>query len=40
VFGTPEATQATARLKECVAACEDYAERVFRVLHEPPMDER
>jgi flagellar biosynthesis regulator FlaF len=33
VFGTPEAAQATARLKECVAACEDYAERVFRVLH-------
>lgn len=40
VFGTPEATQATARLKECVAACEDYAERVFRVLHDIPSGER
>lgn len=40
VFGTPEATQATARLKECAAACEDYAERVFRVLHETPADDR
>ncbi|HET6295514.1 MAG TPA: Chromate resistance protein ChrB [Kribbella sp.] len=36
VFGTPEAAEATARLKECVAACEDYAERVFRALHENP----
>jgi hypothetical protein len=36
VFGTPKAAQATARLKECVAACEDYAERVFRVLHATP----
>jgi hypothetical protein len=34
VFGTPEATQATVRLKECVAVCEDFAERVFRALHE------
>jgi hypothetical protein len=34
VFGTPAATQATARLKECVAVCEDFTERVFRALHE------
>ncbi|MFC5262742.1 Chromate resistance protein ChrB [Kribbella qitaiheensis] len=40
VFGTPEAIQATARLKECVAACEDYAERVFGVLHDIPSGER
>jgi hypothetical protein len=39
VFGTPEAAKATARLKECVAACEVYAERVFRVLHETPADD-
>lgn len=35
VFGTPEAARATERLKQCVAACEDYAERVFGHLHEP-----
>jgi hypothetical protein len=34
VFGAPEAEKAGARLKECAAACEDYAERVFTVLHE------
>ena len=27
------AASASARLKECVAVCEDYAERVFRALH-------
>lgn len=32
VFGTPEAKQAVARLKHCVAACEEYAEQVFRAL--------
>ena len=40
VFGTPEAGQASARLKECVKVCEDYAERVFQALHEAPGDER
>lgn len=38
VFGTPEAGRASARLKQCVAVCEDYAERVFRTLHETPGD--
>ena len=36
VFGAPEAATAGKRLKECTAACEDYAERVFRALHETP----
>ncbi|MET9311936.1 Chromate resistance protein ChrB [Kribbella sp. NPDC003505] len=36
VFGTPESAQATARLKDCVARCEDYAELVFRALHQLP----
>ncbi|MEU4194234.1 Chromate resistance protein ChrB [Kribbella sp. NPDC026611] len=36
VFGTPEAAQATARLKDCAARCEDYAELVFRALHQLP----
>ncbi|MET9273453.1 Chromate resistance protein ChrB [Kribbella sp. NPDC003557] len=36
VFGTPESTQATARLKDCVARCEEYAELVFRALHQLP----
>jgi 2-hydroxychromene-2-carboxylate isomerase len=40
VFGTPEASRASARLKECVAVCEDYAERVFRALHATAGDER
>lgn len=40
VFGTAEANEASARLKECAAICEDYAERVFRVLHETTGDER
>ncbi|CUU59368.1 hypothetical protein Ga0074812_12745 [Parafrankia irregularis] len=34
VFGAPEAAQAGIRLRECAAACEDYAERVFRALHD------
>ncbi len=34
VFGAPEAAETTRRLKECAAACEDYAERVFRALHD------
>ncbi|MFD7872652.1 Chromate resistance protein ChrB [Streptomyces sp. NPDC059766] len=33
VFGAPEAAEATERLKQCTAVCEDYAERVFNVLH-------
>lgn len=33
VFGAPEAALAGERLKECTAACEDYAERVFAALH-------
>ncbi|MGW7380728.1 Chromate resistance protein ChrB [Streptomyces sp. NPDC054794] len=36
VFGAPEAAEAGRRLKECAAACEDYAERVFAALHETP----
>ncbi|QOV36809.1 chromate resistance protein ChrB [Streptomyces ferrugineus] len=36
VFGAPEAAAATERLKSCVAACEDYAERVFAALHQVP----
>ncbi len=40
VFGTPEAGQASTRLKECVAVCEDYAERVFRTLHKTTGDGR
>lgn len=38
VFGAPEAAEAASRLKECTAACEDYAERVFRTLHGAPED--
>ncbi|GAA1859105.1 hypothetical protein GCM10009687_27780 [Asanoa iriomotensis] len=34
VFVAPEAAEATRRLKDCVAACERYAERVFDALHE------
>ncbi|MER7083282.1 Chromate resistance protein ChrB [Saccharopolyspora kobensis] len=33
VFGAPEAREAAERLKQCAAACEDYAERVFNALH-------
>lgn len=40
VFGAPEATQAAERLKQCTAACEDYAERVFRALHQTPEQDR
>ncbi|MGI5137733.1 MULTISPECIES: Chromate resistance protein ChrB [unclassified Streptomyces] len=36
VFGAPEAAEAGRRLKECAAACEDYAERVFAALHQAP----
>lgn len=36
VFGTPEAAEAAERLKQCTAACEDYAERVFAALHQTP----
>ncbi len=36
VFGAPEAAKAGDRLKQCTAACEDYAERVFAVLHQTP----
>ncbi|MCD2468957.1 hypothetical protein MBT42_36075 [Streptomyces sp. MBT42] len=32
VFGAPEAAEAGRRLKQCAAACEDYAERVFHAL--------
>ncbi|MEV8125428.1 Chromate resistance protein ChrB [Streptomyces sp. NPDC085944] len=32
--GTPEAAKAAERLKQCTAACEDYAERVFHALHQ------
>ncbi|WP_020136928.1 Chromate resistance protein ChrB [Streptomyces sp. 351MFTsu5.1] len=40
VFGTPEAARAGERLRQCTAACEDYAERVFAALHETPSDQR
>jgi hypothetical protein len=33
VFGAPESGEAGMRLKQCVAVCEDYAERVFTALH-------
>ncbi|AUA15298.1 Chromate resistance protein ChrB [Streptomyces malaysiensis] len=36
VFGAPEAAEAGKRLKECTAACEDYAVRVFAALHQIP----
>ena len=36
VFGSPQAPQAAERLKQCAAACEDYAERVFAALHQSP----
>jgi flagellar biosynthesis regulator FlaF len=38
VFGTPESAQATVRLKDCVARCEEFAELVFRALHQLPGD--
>jgi len=38
VFGSAEAQQAAARLKEFVAACEDYAGQVFLALHEDQKD--
>ncbi|MEU0787456.1 Chromate resistance protein ChrB [Streptomyces sp. NPDC006173] len=40
VFGAPSASEAGKRLRQCAAACEDYAERVFRALHETPQDSR
>ncbi|HWD77558.1 MAG TPA: Chromate resistance protein ChrB [Kribbella sp.] len=36
VFGTPQAAEASARLKDCAARCEEYAELVFRELHQLP----
>ncbi|MDH6222015.1 Chromate resistance protein ChrB [Streptomyces pseudovenezuelae] len=36
VFGALEAAEAGERLKRCTTVCEDYAERVFRALHEVP----
>ena len=33
VVGVPEAVEAGTRLKQCVAVCENYAERVFATLH-------
>jgi hypothetical protein len=40
VFGAPEAAEAGRRLKQCTAACEDYAERVFTALHQTPREEQ
>ncbi|MFB8128635.1 Chromate resistance protein ChrB [Streptomyces mirabilis] len=40
VFGAPEAAEAGRRLKECTAACEDYAEQVFATLHQSPETEQ
>ncbi|MFI6803329.1 Chromate resistance protein ChrB [Streptosporangium canum] len=34
VFGALEAAEAAERLKQCVVACEDYAEKVFSALHQ------
>jgi hypothetical protein len=34
VFGAPNAAEATQRLKDCTAHFEDYAEQVFRALHQ------
>ncbi|WP_406414869.1 Chromate resistance protein ChrB [Streptomyces sp. NBC_01614] len=39
VFAAPEAVTAGERLKDCTAACEDYAERVFAALHRTPVSE-
>ncbi|MFI0927065.1 Chromate resistance protein ChrB [Streptomyces sp. NPDC021012] len=36
VFGSLLAADAAERLKQCAAACEHYAELVFKVLHEHP----
>ncbi|MEU3985838.1 Chromate resistance protein ChrB [Streptomyces sp. NPDC026672] len=36
VFGAPRAPEAARRLRECAAACEDYANRVFAALHGAP----
>ncbi|MFJ9554494.1 Chromate resistance protein ChrB [Nocardiopsis sp. NPDC101807] len=38
VFGAPEAAEAAERLKQCTAACEDYAELVFSALHSTSED--
>ncbi|WP_432028038.1 Chromate resistance protein ChrB [Streptomyces sp. 1222.5] len=40
VFGAPEAADAGERLKQCAAACEDYAERVLAALHQVPEREQ
>ncbi|MEU6366651.1 Chromate resistance protein ChrB [Streptomyces sp. NPDC046931] len=40
VFGAPEAAEAGRRLKQCAAACEGYAERVFAALHQSPQGEQ
>jgi hypothetical protein len=40
VFGAPEAAEAGERLKQCAAACEVYAERVFTALHRTPEAEQ
>ncbi|MFF0435298.1 Chromate resistance protein ChrB [Streptomyces sp. NPDC004327] len=34
VFGAPEAAEARTRLRNCVAVCEQYAERIFQALHD------
>ncbi|MGR6919762.1 Chromate resistance protein ChrB [[Actinomadura] parvosata] len=40
VFGSPQSAEAGERLKQCAAACEDYAERVFAALHQAPGEDR
>ncbi|MET7388584.1 Chromate resistance protein ChrB [Streptomyces sp. NPDC005529] len=40
VVGTLEATEAAERLKQSTAACEGYAEHVFRALHQTPEEEQ
>ncbi|MFJ6088292.1 Chromate resistance protein ChrB [Streptomyces sp. NPDC092369] len=40
VFGAPETAEAAARLKQCVTVRDDYAEQVFRALHETKGQDR
>ena len=40
VFGAPEAAEAANRLKQCAAACQNYAERVFQAPHDTLGDHR
>jgi hypothetical protein len=37
-FGAPPAAEPAGRLKQCTAACQNYAEPIFQARHEPPGD--